>query len=247
MHISPRSTIVGLSIYLISSASFAATHWEYKGHHGAQHWSELDATYEQCAIGQKQSPVDIRKTEKADLPALNFHYSTSTPVFWNNGHTIQVNLPPGNTLEVGGKNYQLLQFHFHLPSEEAINGKRFPMVAHFVHKNDSGQLGVIGVLMKQGKANETISAVFSHLPHPGEKITVDDLTLDVSSLMPKSLAYYSFEGSLTTPPCSEGVNWMVLKEPISLSAKQIAAFKKLIGSNARPVQPLNGRIVQESQ
>ncbi len=243
----PRATIAALSLSLFSMLSSAAPHWEYKGHHGAPYWAELDEAFQQCTLGHKQSPIDIRQTVKADLPKLEFHYGKVTPTIWNNGHTVQVNVPAGNTLNVGGQSYELLQFHFHLPSEEAIKGKHYPMVAHFVHKNAAGQLGVVGVLIQSGKSDGALAPVFAHLPRPGEKITVDDLTLDLSALLPTSLGYYSFEGSLTTPPCSEGVSWMVLKQPTSLPPSQIAAFRKLIGSNARPVQPQNDRTVQESQ
>jgi carbonic anhydrase len=237
--------------YLLGSilpmVAIAAPHWEYQGHHGATHWADIDPAYEKCAVGLKQSPINIHKTVKFDLPKLVFHYGVIAPSIWNNGHTVQVNVPGGNTLEVGNQSYELLQFHFHLPSEEAIHGKRFPMVAHFVHRNAAGQLGVVGILIQAGKATDALTPVFAHLPRPGEKITVDDLSLDLSALLPKSLGYYSFEGSLTTPPCSEGVDWMVLKEAISLKPSQIAAFKKLIGHNARPIQATHDRSVRESQ
>ncbi len=169
------------------------------------------------------------------------------PTIWNNGHTVQVNLPAGNTLEVGDQRYELLQFHFHTPSEEHIRGQSSPMVAHFVHKNAAGELGVVAVLIRAGRPNPALEPLFRHLPRAGERIIVDDLSLDLAGVLPKSLGYYDFSGSLTTPPCSEGVHWMVLKEPVTLSARQIDAFRKLVGRNARPVQPLNARLVQESE
>jgi carbonic anhydrase len=193
-----------------------------------------------------QSPVDIRNAVKSDLPALQFNYSEAAPTFVNNGHTIQINLPAGQTLTVGSKSYELLQFHFHTPSEEAVNGKHTAMVGHFVHKNAAGELGVIGLLMQPGKTNAAFAPVFAHLPRKGEKITVDDLKLDLAAMLPTDKTYYSFEGSLTTPPCSEGVNWMVLKKPIVLGAEQIKAFRRLFNANARPTQALNGRIIKES-
>ncbi|HEY1399547.1 carbonic anhydrase [Roseateles sp.] len=244
-----RFLFAALSVGLLSSAlpAAAASHWEYTGANGATHWGEIDPSFAACASGHRQSPINIVKTVKAALPALDFHYGSAAPTIWNNGHTVQVNLPAGNTLAVGGQTYELLQFHFHTPSEEHINGKSEPMVAHFVHKNAAGELGVVAVLIRVGRANAAWEPVFRHLPRVGEKITVDELSLDLAALLPKSLGYYDFAGSLTTPPCSEGVHWMVLKEPVTLSSRQIAAFRKLVGKNARPVQALNARLVQESE
>ncbi len=246
MNINVRAIAVLAASLAVTVASTAAPHWDYKGPHGAAHWGELDAAFETCAKGQHQSPVDIHATQKASLPALNFQYVAASPTIWNNGHTVQVNLPAGSKLAVGDQSYELLQFHFHTPSEETIHGKHYPMVAHFVHKNANGQLGVVGVLIKPGKKNLALSPVFEHLPREGEKVTVDELNLDLSHIMPAQLGYFSFEGSLTTPPCSEGVNWMVLKEPIELSPEQIKAFVKTVRFNARPIQPAHDRVIKES-
>ena len=232
---------------LAAHAEGQAPHWAYHGHHGEPaHWAELDPAFETCAKGQAQSPIDIRKTLKTDLPALDFHYGSVAPVLVNNGHTIQVNFPAGQTLKIADQTYELLQFHFHTPSEETVAGKHAAMVAHFVHRNAAGELGVVGVLLEPGKTNAAFDGIFSHLPRPGEKITVDDMTLDLAALLPADKGYYAYEGSLTTPPCSQGVRWMVLKTPVKLGADQIKAFRRLFNANARPVQPLNGRIVQES-
>ena len=250
MTLHARALSAALSIGLLSSAlsaSAAPPHWTYTGSEGAAHWSEIDASFAQCALGHQQSPIDITRTVKTALPQLVFHYGSATPTIWNNGHTVQVNLPPGNTLQVGDQTYELLQFHFHTPSEERIQGKSQPMVVHFVHKTAAGELGVVAVLIKAGRANPALSPVFEHLPRKGEKITVDELSLDLAALLPASLGYYDFAGSLTTPPCSEGVHWMVLKTPTTLSSQQPGAFRKLIGSNERPVQALNGREVKESE
>lgn len=225
----------------------SAPHWDYKSQHGGpSHWAELDPKFESCGKGGAQSPIDIRNAVKADLPALNVAYTAAEPTFVNNGHTIQINLPPGQKMTVGDKQYELLQFHFHTPSEEAINGKRTAMVAHFVHKDAEGRLGVIAVLIQPGKTNAAFAPVFAHLPREGEKITVDNLKLDLPALLPADKGYYSFAGSLTTPPCSEGVSWMVLKNPIQLGAEQIKAFRQVFNANARPLQATNGRVIQES-
>jgi len=230
-------------------ASGGGHHWNYHGkHEGPAHWGELDSSFETCAKGKRQSPIDISNTVKAELPSLVFEYGKAEPTIVNNGHTVQVNVPAGSQLKVGDQTYSLLQFHFHTPSEETITGKHAAMVAHFVHKNAAGQLGVIAVLMQPGPItkNEAYAPIFDHLPRPNEKITVEGLVLDLATLLPTEKGYYSFDGSLTTPPCSESVNWMVLKRPVALGNEQIKAFRRLFNANARPVQPLNGRIVKES-
>jgi carbonic anhydrase len=243
-------SVVAAATCLIALAAHAdghGPHWQYQGHHGGpSHWAELDPAFERCAKGQQQSPIDIRNAVKTELPALEFDYHVVAPTIVNNGHTVQINLPAGQTLKIGEQSYELLQFHFHTPSEETVAGKHMAMVAHFVHRNAAGQLGVVGVLIQPGAANPAFEPVFAHLPRPGEKISVDDLTLDLAALLPADKHYYSFEGSLTTPPCSEGVNWMVLKTPIKLGAAQIKAFRRLFNANARPVQPVNGRVIKES-
>lgn len=249
---SKMSVLKTMVIAAVGLASLAAQadgpgpHWSYQGHGGPAHWAELDPAFEACAKGLSQSPINIRKTEKTDLPALGFQYGSVSPTIWNNGHTVQVNLPAGNSLKVGDQSYELLQFHLHTPSEEAVGGKRAAMVAHFVHKSAEGRLGVVGVLIQPGKRNAGFDEVFAHLPRVGEKITVDDLKLDLAGLLPANQGYYSFEGSLTTPPCSEGVSWMVLKSPVTVSPGQIKAFRRLVHENARPLQPLHERVIKES-
>lgn len=241
---------VGLvSVALCAASAFALdehAHWAYKGHGSPHHWGELDPAFETCARGGAQSPIDIRHAVKADLPALRFQYAAGAPVLVNNGHTVQVNVPAGSTLTVGDQTLELVQFHFHTPSEEAVAGKHAAMVAHFVHKDADGKLGVVAVLLQPGKANAAWAPVFAHLPRTGEQVQVEGLLLNLSALLPAAKGYYSFEGSLTTPPCSEGVKWMVLKEPVKVSPQQIKAFRQLYNANARPLQPLNGRVVKES-
>lgn len=246
-------TLVLALAALVGGAAYASGgghhHWAYQGEHeGPAHWAELDPAFETCAKGSRQSPIDISNTVKAELPSLNFEYNKAEPTIVNNGHTVQVNVPPGSQLKVAGQTYSLLQFHFHTPSEETIGGKHMAMVGHFVHKNAAGQLGVVAVLMQPGPIvkNAAYAPVFDHLPRPNEKITVEGLELDLAAMLPTDKSYYSFEGSLTTPPCSESVNWMVLKRPIALGNDQIKAFRRLFNANARPVQPLNGRVVKES-
>lgn len=250
----PTKALAFAFAVLLGSAAHASGgghhHWSYEGaHQGPAHWGELDPAFEACAKGGSQSPIDISNTVKAELASLNFEYGKTTePTIVNNGHTVQVNVPAGSQLKVGDQTYGLLQFHFHTPSEETIKGKHTAMVAHFVHKNAAGQLGVVSVLMQPGPMakNPAYAPVFDHLPRPNEKISVEGLELDLAAMLPSDKGYYSFDGSLTTPPCSESVSWMVLKRPVALGNDQIKAFRRLFNANARPVQPLNGRIVKES-
>lgn len=223
-------------------------HWSYTGHADASHWGDMAAEYASCKLGKDQSPIDIEtaKAVPAKLDAIDFRYASGPAQVVNNGHTIQVNLAPGNRIAIGGAQYDLLQFHFHTPSEEHVDGQPFPMVAHFVHRDAEGKLAVVGVLLKEGKENRSLKGVFAGMPAK-EGASVKLKRLALPSLLPANRGYYAYMGSLTTPPCSEGVRWQVLKEPVELSASQINAFKKIYALNARPVQPTNGRVVQASE
>jgi carbonic anhydrase len=216
-------------------------HWAYQGKLGPAHWGEVAAT---CQIGQQQSPVNIntRRAKKGTLPALDVHWSKATGEVVNNGHTIQVNLPPGSYLDLGGTRYELAQFHFHTPSEHQLDGKAWPLEAHFVHKTAEGKLAVVGLLVKTGAENVALKPLFANLP--ASEDAKNQLEVDPAALLPKKLEYFTYEGSLTTPPCSEGVHWMVLERPITASDAQIRAFRKLFHHNARPIQPLHARAVE---
>lgn len=221
-------------------------HWSYTGPTGAAKWGDMQNDFATCKLGKKQSPIDIKGAKKGDLPAIGFNYGQSSAEVVNNGHTIQVNLTSGGDVKVASGGYKLLQFHFHTPSEEKVNGKAYPLVAHLVHKSDAGKLAVVAVLFKEGQKNAVLEKVFTAMP-PQEAGKVDLAGgMNVANLLPTNRGYWAFEGSLTTPPCSEEVQWHVLKEPVEMSKEQLAAFKKLYPMNARPVQPLNGRTLQES-
>lgn len=222
-------------------------HWSYGGHAGPAHWSKLEEGFSACGTGKEQSPIDIRTKAvgSAGLPAIAPAYQPSAGELVNNGHTIQIDLAAGGTAALANGEYKLLQFHFHTPSEEAIDGKRFPLVAHLVHKNADGKLAVVAVLFKRGAENAALKEIFAKLPATEGRQALKD-GFDAAGLLPKSLAYYAFQGSLTTPPCSEGVAWHVLKQPVEISGRQIAAFKKIFRMNARPVQALNARQVVEA-
>jgi carbonic anhydrase len=227
------------------------TPWDYQGPRGYQHWSELDPAYAPCNTGKAQSPIDIRTTEKTALPPLRFEYKRA-PVHYviNNGYTIRVNYHDapgsGSYLVVGDKRYQLTQFHFHRPSEELIRGKQYDMVLHLMHKASDGEEAGIAVLLSSGQANGTVAQLWQHMPRNEGQLAAPGVELDPADMLPRTLGYYVYAGSVTAPPCTEGVKWFVLKTPVEVSAAQIAAFAELYPNDVRPVQPLNGRVVQET-
>jgi carbonic anhydrase len=226
----------------------AAHSWTYSGEHGPEHWGELSPDFAVCATGKQQSPIDITHSETEQLPQISFEYHASPLKITDNGHTVQINYAPGSTVTVRDNSYELVQFHFHHPSEEEINGKRHAMVAHLVHRNKEGKLAVVAVLIDEGNANPLISTLWNNLPTgKGKEIARDDIKVNASDLLPSNHKYYTFVGSLTTPPCSENVIWYVLQTPISLSRTQIDRFAHIYPLNARPVQALNGRVVHASR
>jgi carbonic anhydrase len=229
------------------TAAQSAGHWAYTGHGAPAHWAELEKDFATCKLGKVQSPIDIRGAKAVELPAIKFDYKPSPLKVIDNGHTIQVNYAPGSSIDVGGMRYELLQFHFHKPSEEKINGKSHAMVAHLVHKGADGKLAVIAVLLDKGGANPTIGEIWKNLPKEKEKEISVKATVDAAALLPGSRGYYTFPGSLTTPPCSEGVRWFVLKTPVRITEGEITAFGKLYPMNARPTQPLNGRAIEATR
>jgi len=239
---------ISLSTIFVLSATAAdkhAPHWEYEGADGPAHWGSLSKEFATCELGKEQSPVNIpsKAAKKTDLPPIKTAYHSSAGELVNNGHTVQVTLADGGDATVPSGKYKLLQFHFHTPSEEKIDGKSFSMVAHMVHKNGTGKLAVIAVLIQEGKENAALKQIFDALPAEGSKTPLKS-NFDATRLLPANMGYYTLQGSLTTPPCTEGVAWQILETPIEMSKAQISAFQKLYKMNARPVQPLNGRIVQ---
>lgn len=246
------ATILGGLFALTATTASAddkggAVHWGYEGKGAPAKWSSLDEANQACTLSKEQSPINIvtKDTKPADLPALGLDYKSGSAEVINNGHTIQINLPAGSTFKAGSDEAALLQFHFHTPSEEKINGTNYPMVAHFVHKSADGKLFVVAVLFKTGKENVTLAPVFAALPAEGK--TNQLASFDPAGVLPTDRSYYRFMGSLTTPPCSDGVRWQVLKQPVEISKAQLATFRKLYKMNARPVQPLNGRVVEVSK
>ena len=212
-------------------------HWGYEGDNGPEHWGDNFPT---CAKGKKQSPLNIVGPFEKSKDAIAVAYKEGPLKILNNGHTIQVNVEPGSKLTVNKEEYDLLQFHFHRPSEEQIDGKNSAMVAHFVHKSAAGKLAVIGVLLNEGKDNAAIKTLWANLPPTeGEEHVPAKVKFNPSTMMPSSMSFYAYEGSLTTPPCTEGVNFYILKNAVDISKAQVAKFPFKL--NARPVQSLNGR------
>lgn len=229
-------------------ANHDPSHWTYEGETGPSNWGSMKSEFGLCSNGKQQSPVNITEAYAQDLEPLQFQYKESKTNIQNNGHTIQLNYDPGSYLQIGSDRYQLLQFHFHTPSEEAIGGQRYPMVAHLVHKNEAGQLAVVALLMNQGsRDNEILAKLWGKIPtNHNETRGYDEIKFNMADLLPNNRSYWTLMGSLTTPPCSEGVRWIILKNPLHISAKQIARFKKEFPMNARPIQSLQKRAILDS-
>ena len=224
-------------------------HWSYTGATGPEHWASEDPAFAACGSGKHQSPVDIESAESEELPPIEFAYRPIPLTVTDTGHSFQVNAPAGSGgITVGGERYELVQFHFHRPSEERIHGKRDSMVAHLVHKNAKGELAVVAVLIHQGGTNAFLKPVFDDFPPKGKpEQSVSGATLNLEEFLPQKRGYYTFDGSLTTPPCSEHVRWFVLKSPVEASAEQVRQFAARYPNDARPTQPLNDRQVVQTR
>jgi carbonic anhydrase len=239
--------IAGAALFAAASIAGAAEPaWSYSGATGPAKWAALSKEFKECKAGEesKQSPIDIpdAKARKGDLAPLLFNYKPVPLKIIDNGHTVQVNYAPGSFVNIEGKRYELQQLHFHKPAEEKIDGKGHDMDAHLVHKGPDGKLMVIAILIDAGKENKFIKALWDNLPKDKDKERlVDTVKIDAVDLLPTDKGYYTYAGSLTTPPCSEQVTWYVLKSPVQVSADQIARFGKIYPMNARPIQPFNDR------
>lgn len=222
-------------------------HWSYEGEGAPENWYKLDPKNKLCASGQRQSPIDIRDGIKVDLEPIKFNYSPSLFHIVDNGHTVQVAVG-GGSLTLTGKTYQLLQFHFHKPSEEKINGQRYEMVAHLVHKSDDGHLAVVAVLFERGAENPVIQTLWNNLPlEKNIIVSPPSASIDLTVLLPGDRAYFTYMGSLTTPPCTEGVLWLVLKQPVAISVEQLNIFARLYRDNTRPIQRTSDRLIKEGR
>jgi len=242
-----KKAIISLAasvLVLAASTAFSSEkgHWSYSGHSGPEHWGELDNKYEMCGKGRNQSPIDLTGFVEADLQNIDINYGTTATEILNNGHAIQVNYAKGSVIKVEGDEFELKQFHFHAPSENHINGKSFAMEAHLVHADKDGNLAVVAVMLEEGKSNPLIKTLWKSMPEKaGDKNSLGS-GISVKGMLPASMDYYRFNGSLTTPPCTEGVRWYVLKQPVSVSKEDVEKFEHAMHHpNNRPIQPVNAR------
>ncbi|WP_409525239.1 carbonic anhydrase [Nitrincola sp. MINF-07-Sa-05] len=241
-----KKTLIAMSVALFTSGAFASgsADWSYSGDTGPDNWVKLSPEYSECA-GSNQSPINITGLVKAELEPVVFNYDAGSADILNNGHTVQINTLPGSSIIVDDIAFELKQFHFHVPSENQLHSKSFPMEGHLVHADKHGNLAVVAVLVTEGQANEALAKAWAQMPKKGETLA---LTSDISPLdiLPSDRAYYRFNGSLTTPPCSEGVRWIVMKQTISASKEQIEEFLHVVHHhNNRPVQAINARKILE--
>lgn len=230
----------------MTTFSFAGgtTHWGYSGHSGPEHWGSLDPGYATCSQGKNQSPINLDRMIEGELTPIKVAYNPGGEAVLNNGHTIQVNYKAGSTLTIDGHQFELKQFHFHAPSENTIKNKSFPMEAHFVHADKDGNLAVIALMFEEGAANPEIEKVWAQMPQEAGNTEQLKSIVDGAALLPSNKDYYRFNGSLTTPPCTEGVWWVVLKDAVTASTEQIEKFSHTMHHpNNRPVQPVNSRLV----
>ena len=232
--------LLGLGACARGSHEEAHAHWAYEGHGQPSEWGSLSSEYRSCALGHAQSPVDLdlAHLEPTGLPPLVIRYGTTHATEVNNGHTIQDSVEPGDFVQLDGIRYELEHFHFHHPSEHTLNGVHFDLEIHLVHRSASGALLVLGVLVAEGEEHPLLRVLFDHLPRGHEQ---QHFMIDPAALLPAKNHYIVYEGSLTTPPCTEGVTWIVLTEPLFASRDQIEAFAALFPHNNRPLMPLNGR------
>lgn len=231
-----------------SAHAHQAMHWSYEGEAGPEHWGKMNPEWSACAKGQRQSPVDIRDGILVDQEPLRFDYKPGGVKIVDNGHTVQVTPGDGNTLMAMGRRFELVQFHFHRPSEERVDGRAFDMVAHLVHRDQDGRLGVVAVLMEVGAtANPVIQTLWNNLPLEKKTDFIPSQAIDLNQLLPEQGGYFAYMGSLTTPPCSEDVLWMVFRQPLQISEEQLKTFARLYPRNIRPIQRLNDRLIKASR
>lgn len=232
-----------LATAILGANLLYAEHWGYTGAGAPENWAKIDKKSFMCAEGSNQSPINLTGFTESELPAIGFNYNLNSSKILNNGHTVQVDITNGSSITVDDIVFDLKQFHFHTPSENNINGNSYPLEAHFVHASKNGELAVVAVMFEEGEENEALTELWAKMPaKKGDTHSIDAKALN--ALLPKDRDYYRFNGSLTTPPCTEGVRWLVMKKPLSISKSQIASFATVVhGHNNRPVQATNARAI----
>lgn len=240
-----KAVLLALSIMPVT---VFASHWSYEGEGSPEHWGTLSEENKTCQTGMNQSPINIDTTLTAHLSPLDVLYTVGPVTIINNGHTIQAGLKTttADTITIDGTPFTLQQFHFHAPSENTIHGKHYAMEMHLVHKDARGAVTVVAAMFDKGTANAELDKLWATMPEKSGQDTKITTQMDLNALLPADKTYWRFSGSLTTPPCSEGVTWIVLKHPLTLSAAQLEKFSHTMHhDNNRPTQPLNGRVVVE--
>jgi len=235
--------IVGVMAFAGTAAAEGPVHWDYEGDAGPENWGELSQDFALCSTGREQSPIDISTTTSVNPADIVFNYQPSALNILNNGHTIQANYDAGSSIEVDGKSYKLLQFHFHALSEHTIDGNPSPLEMHLVHQSDDGSFAVVGVMINRGGGeNAAFTPVGNNMPaQETEATTISGVVVNVNDLLPAERTYYRYNGSFTTPPCTEGVKWFVLSTPIEISDSQASTFEQIYHDNYRPVQSFGAR------
>lgn len=237
-------TVLAATLLGGAAAYAEGPHWTYSGHEGPEHWGELDPTYELCGKGKNQTPIDLTGFIEAKLPPIAFDYKGAATEILNNGHTVQANFAVGDTITVSGHTFTLKQVHFHTPSENLIEGQSFPLEGHLVHADADGNLAVVAVMYKEGAPNPALAKLWSQMPEQAGEHKPLEVQVVASELLPAKHDYFRFNGSLTTPPCSEGVWWLVMKKPATISKEQVEQFAHVMHHpNNRPVQNVNARPV----
>jgi carbonic anhydrase len=231
---------------ILAAAPKHGTVWSYEGELGPANWSKINVDWARCGMGNRQSPIDLRDGIKVNLEQIAFDYHPSSFNEVNNGHTIQVTVGSGNFITVGNQTYELQQFHFHRPSEEKINGKGTEMVMHLVHKSAEGKFAIVAVLLERGQPHNLMQTIWDNLPLEKQEVVAPAIVIDPKDALPEKREYFTYMGSLTEPPCTEGVLWLVFKQPRQASPAQMALFSRLYPLNARPVQSTSGRMIKES-
>jgi carbonic anhydrase len=238
---------IGLCVPGIAVAQQGAE-WGYEGKTGPLNWGRLDPAYKACSQGKEQSPIDIRGAHlDKNLQPIEFHYVSGAMTLTNTGHTVQVTPPVGSYIVAGGTRYDLVQFHFHHPGEEAVKGKLPDMSLHLVHKSADGKIAVVAVRLNEGNANAVLAALWEHLPNAAGKTDKVTESMNPAGLLPTDRGYWTYEGSLTAPPCTEGVRWFVMEQEVEISRTQLRSFGALYKVNSRLEQSAHGRKIEASE